>query len=95
MKIHDIGTFEAKTKLSELLEKVQRGQVFRITKRGKPVARLISEEQETTSAKKPKAWELFQKIQKGQAKISQRELDKLVRKSREELLKRTEKLLHK
>lgn len=38
MKIHEIGAFEAKTKLSELLEKVQRGQVFHITKRGQPIA---------------------------------------------------------
>lgn len=38
MKVHEIGAFEAKTKLSELLDKVQRGQVFHITKRGQPVA---------------------------------------------------------
>jgi len=38
MKVQEIGAFEAKTKLSELLEKVQRGQTFQITKRGKPVA---------------------------------------------------------
>lgn len=40
MDIEDIGAFEAKTRLSELLERVQRGQVYRITKRGKPVAEL-------------------------------------------------------
>jgi prevent-host-death family protein len=40
MKIEDIGAFEAKTRLSELLERVQRGHVYRITKRGKPVAEL-------------------------------------------------------
>jgi len=40
MKVQSIGLFEAKTRLSELLEKVQRGQVFCITKRGKPVAEL-------------------------------------------------------
>ncbi|HEU0011181.1 MAG TPA: type II toxin-antitoxin system prevent-host-death family antitoxin [Verrucomicrobiae bacterium] len=38
MKIQQIGAFEAKTRLSELLEKVQRGQVFHITRRGQPVA---------------------------------------------------------
>ena len=38
MKVHEIGAFEAKTKLSELLDKVQRGQVFHITKRGQPIA---------------------------------------------------------
>ena len=36
----NIGSFEAKTHLSELLEKVKAGQTFTITKRGKPVARL-------------------------------------------------------
>jgi prevent-host-death family protein len=36
----DIGVFEAKTRLSELLEHVGRGRVYRITKRGNPVAEL-------------------------------------------------------
>jgi prevent-host-death family protein len=40
MDIEDIGAFEAKTRLSELLERVQRGHRYRITKRGKPVAEL-------------------------------------------------------
>ena len=40
MEIEDIGAFEAKTRLSELLDRVQRGHVYRITKRGKPVAEL-------------------------------------------------------
>lgn len=40
METIDIGAFEAKTRLSELLDRVARGQVYRITKRGKPVAEL-------------------------------------------------------
>jgi prevent-host-death family protein len=40
MDAEDIGAFEAKTRLSELLEKVSRGHVYRITRRGKPVAEL-------------------------------------------------------
>ena len=40
METTDIGAFEAKTRLSELLEHVRRGRVYRITKRGKPVAEL-------------------------------------------------------
>ncbi len=40
MNIQEIGAFEAKTRLSELLERVGRGQVFRITRRGRPVAEL-------------------------------------------------------
>jgi prevent-host-death family protein len=40
MESEDIGAFEAKTKLSELLERVAKGHRFRITKHGKPVAEL-------------------------------------------------------
>jgi prevent-host-death family protein len=40
MDVEDIGAFEAKTRLSELLDNVSRGHVYRITKRGKPVAEL-------------------------------------------------------
>ncbi len=40
MDIEDIGAFEAKTRLSELLEQVARGRRYRITRRGKPVAEL-------------------------------------------------------
>jgi prevent-host-death family protein len=39
-EIVDIGAFEAKTRLSELLEQVGRGRTYRITKRGKPIAEL-------------------------------------------------------
>jgi prevent-host-death family protein len=35
-----IGAFEAKTHLSEVLERVHRGQVYHISKRGHPVAEL-------------------------------------------------------
>ncbi len=38
MKMLEIGAFETKTHLSSLLEKVQRGMAFYITKRGKRVA---------------------------------------------------------
>lgn len=40
MDITEIGAFEAKTRLSELLEHVSKGRVYRITRRGKPVAEL-------------------------------------------------------
>jgi len=38
--MNTIGAFEAKTHLSDLLERVTRGESFVITKRGKPVAAL-------------------------------------------------------
>ena len=37
----EIGSFEAKTRLSELLRECERGRSFVINRRGKPVARLI------------------------------------------------------
>ncbi|MEP6662348.1 MAG: type II toxin-antitoxin system prevent-host-death family antitoxin [Verrucomicrobiota bacterium] len=96
MKIQEIGAFEAKTKLSELLDKVERGQSFRITRRGKCVARLVGEETvaHRERGQKLTAWELFQRIQKGGLKLSSKELEKSVRESRRQLLNRTEKLLH-
>lgn len=36
-----VGAFEAKTKLSELLDLVERGEEITITRRGTPVARLV------------------------------------------------------
>lgn len=37
----EVGAFEAKNKLSALLERVERGEEVLITRRGKPVARLV------------------------------------------------------
>ena len=36
-----VGSFEAKTKLAELLDKVEQGEVVTITRRGKTVTRLV------------------------------------------------------
>jgi prevent-host-death family protein len=36
-----VGTFDAKTHLSELLERVADGESFVITRRGQPIARLV------------------------------------------------------
>lgn len=38
-----VGSFEAKTHFSALLMRVERGEEIAITRRGKPVARLIPE----------------------------------------------------
>lgn len=37
----EIGSFEAKNKLSELLLKAERGEEIVITRRGRPVAKLV------------------------------------------------------
>ena len=39
--IQQIGTFEAKTHFSQIIEKVEHGADFIITRRGKPVAKII------------------------------------------------------
>ena len=36
-----VGSFEAKTHLSQLLERAAKGEEFTITKHGRPVARLM------------------------------------------------------
>lgn len=36
-----IGSFEAKTKFAELLDKVEAGETITITRHGKPVAQLV------------------------------------------------------
>lgn len=36
-----VGAFDAKTHLSELLERVARGEEITITRRGRPIARLV------------------------------------------------------
>lgn len=39
-RLKTIGAFDAKTHLSELLDQVDKGTVYLITKRGRPVAEL-------------------------------------------------------
>lgn len=39
--MESVGSFEAKTHLAQLLERVARGEEFLITRHGKPVARLV------------------------------------------------------
>lgn len=38
--MREVGAFEAKTHLSELIAAVEAGEIIRITRRGKPVAEL-------------------------------------------------------
>ena len=39
--LEQIGSYDAKTKLPEILRKVQKGQSFTITNHGKPIADII------------------------------------------------------
>jgi prevent-host-death family protein len=44
IKYTEIGAFDAKTRLSEILRKVEQGERFTITKRGKAIANLVPSE---------------------------------------------------
>jgi len=39
--VHTVGSFDAKTHLSALLDRVAKGETIQITRRGVPVARLV------------------------------------------------------
>ncbi|MGK0442410.1 MAG: prevent-host-death family protein [Pseudohongiellaceae bacterium] len=39
--LQEIGSYDAKTKLPEILRRVEHGEAFTITNRGKPVADLV------------------------------------------------------
>lgn len=47
-RLKTIGAFEAKTRLSELLDQVDQGTVYLITKHGRPVAELRPPERESS-----------------------------------------------
>ena len=50
MKTIEVGAFEAKTHLSQLLDEVENGAVVKIRRRGKPVA--VLKQDETRSMEK-------------------------------------------
>jgi prevent-host-death family protein len=52
---HVVGAYEAKTHLSELLEKVEAGEEITITKHGSPVARLVPVKRTATAAERAAA----------------------------------------
>ena len=58
-----IGAFEAKTHFSQILEKAEQGSDFIITKRGKPVAKIIPFRQEPEMTRQ-EVLERFRKLRK-------------------------------
>ena len=50
MTVHQFGTFDAKNKLSHLLDLVEQGDEVIITRNGKPVARMVAEKSDVESA---------------------------------------------
>jgi prevent-host-death family protein len=60
-----VGAYEAKTHLSELLEKVEAGEEITITKHGAPIARLVPVKKETSPEERLAAIERIQKLALG------------------------------
>jgi prevent-host-death family protein len=58
-----IGAFDAKTRLSELLDRTAKGETFEITKHGKPVGRLVPPETVPDAAAKAAAVEWLKNLE--------------------------------
>jgi prevent-host-death family protein len=60
-----VGAYEAKTHLSELLEKVEAGEEITITKHGAPVAKLVPVRKEASPEERMAAIERIHKLASG------------------------------
>jgi len=60
-----VGAYEAKTHLSELLEKVEAGEESTITKHGAPVAKLVPVKKEVRPEERVAAIDRIQKLATG------------------------------
>ena len=60
-----VGAYQAKTHLSELLEKVEAGEEITITKHGLPVARLVPVKNEAGPQERAAAIQRIQKLATG------------------------------
>lgn len=76
-----VGAYEAKTHLSELLEKVEAGEEFVITKHGAPVARLVPVRKEASVQERLAAIQRIQKLGSGLS-LSGLKLRDLIREGR-------------
>ncbi len=64
IETNTIGSFEAKSKLSELLRETEKGSSFVILRRGKPVARLVPIDHEIAGEDMTDLVASFQEIRK-------------------------------
>ena len=71
--MREIQASEAKTHLPQLLNDVQRGETIVITRHGRPVARLVPDE-EVRRAERAEAIATIKSLRKGMGKISVEEL---------------------
>ncbi|MGP3726443.1 type II toxin-antitoxin system Phd/YefM family antitoxin [Cereibacter sphaeroides] len=70
--MREVGAFEAKTHLSELISAVEAGEVVTITRRGRPVARLMPIAE--NNAGRAAAVERIRSLRAGLAGISCRDI---------------------
>jgi len=63
--VHTVGVFEAKNRLTALLDEVEGGTEIIITRRGKPVARLAPIEARFDRAKAKRVAEALREVSKG------------------------------
>ncbi len=64
--MHTVGVFEAKNRLTALLDEVEEGGEILITRRGKPVARLVPADAGFDRAKARRAADGLRAASKGQ-----------------------------
>ena len=64
---YEIGVFEAKTHFSQVMEKVANGSDYIVTRRGKPVAKIIpiQQEQEMSREEVIEQFREFRKLYRG------------------------------
>lgn len=78
----EIGAFEAKNRLAALLDAVERGEEITITRRGKPVAKLIRHESAIDHSKAKAAAERIRAMRKGVTLGSETTIKKLIEEGR-------------
>ena len=59
-----VGTYEAKTHFAQFVERAARGEEFLITKKGKPMARILPPATEPVMKSAQEAWEDIRELQK-------------------------------
>ena len=64
-RMQEIGAFEAKNTLGALLDRVEKGEEVVITRRGKPVARLVPAEKLRDPEKARRIIEAIREMRKG------------------------------
>jgi|WetSurMetagenome_2_1015567.scaffolds.fasta_scaffold138658_2 prevent-host-death family protein len=68
-----IGSFDAKTRFSELIDQAEKGEDIVITRRGKPVAKIVRIDCAAKDDDKASAWTSIRRIRNGISGFSARE----------------------